>query len=412
MPGPTTATATPPNAPATRSGRRVPDGLWICVLALLTAVAPLATDMYLPVLPRVASELGAPASGAQLTLTAFLVGLAAGQLVIGPLSDAHGRRRLVLAGTVLLLLASVASALAPSIPVLVAARFLQGFGGAAGVVLSRAMISDRTTGVRTVRLFSVMMAINGIAPVLAPMIGSAIGGLVGWRGIFVVLAALALLMLVSSALAVGETLDPGARSTGGLRRTFADMGTLLRRRRFVGYLLAFSAAFAMMFAYISGSPFVLQQTLGLSPTQYALAFGANATGLTVANIVSGRLASRIAPRRMLVTAVGLLVALCAALTAVTLLGAARWPVLILLFAILATLGFVMGNGAALATGEVRDRAGTGSALLGATQFGLGAVVSPLAGANPVAMAVVMLVAVSVSALALAVLTRGPHATAH
>ena len=412
MPGPTNVTTPAPNAPVTRSGRRVPDGFWICVLALLTAVAPLATDMYLPVLPQVAAELGAPASGAQLTLTAFLVGLATGQLVIGPLSDAFGRRRLVLAGTVLLLLASVASALAPSIAVLVVARFLQGFGGAAGVVLSRAMISDRTTGVRTVRLFSVMMAINGIAPVLAPMIGSAIGGLVGWRGIFVVLAALALLMLVASSVAVGETLDTDARTTGGLRRTFTDMGTLLRRPRFVGYLLAFAAAFAMMFAYISGSPFVLQQTLGLSPTQYALAFGANAAGLTLANIVSGRLASRIAPRRMLVTAVGLLVVLCAALTAVTLLGAARWPVLVLLFAILTTLGFVMGNGAALATGEVRDRAGTGSALLGATQFGLGAVVSPLAGADPVAMAVVMLVAVSVSALALAALTRGSRATPH
>ena len=412
MPGPTHATTPPADAPVTRSGRRVPDGIWISVLALLTAVAPLATDMYLPVLPQVATELGATASAAQLTLTAFLVGLATGQLVIGPLSDAYGRRRLVLAGTVLLLLASIASALAPSIAVLVAARFLQGFGGAAGVVLSRAMISDRTTGVRTVRLFSIMMAINGIAPVLAPMVGSALAGPVGWRGIFVVLAGLAVLMLVSSALAVGETLAPQARSTGGLRRAFADMGTLLRRPRFVGYLLAFACAFSMMFAYISGSPFVLQQTLGLSTTQYALAFGANAAGLTLANIVSGRLASRIAPRRMLVSAVGILVVLCAALTVVTLLGAARWPVLVLLFAILTTLGFVMGNGAALATGEVRDRAGAGSALLGATQFGLGALVSPLAGSDPVAMAVVMLVAVSLSALALAALTRGPRATAH
>ena len=115
---------------------------------------------------------------------------------------------------------------------------------------------------------------------------------------------------------------------------------------------------------------------------------------------------------MLVSAVGILVVLCAALTVVTLLGAARWPVLVLLFAILTTLGFVMGNGAALATGEVRDRAGAGSALLGATQFGLGALVSPLAGSDPVAMAVVMLVAVSLSALALAALTRGPRATAH
>ncbi|MBN9754084.1 Multidrug resistance transporter, Bcr/CflA family [Pseudonocardia sp. Ae406_Ps2] len=396
-------------APRTVRGRTVPDGVWISVLALLTAVAPLATDMYLPVLPTVAAELGTSASASQLTLTAFLVGLAVGQLVIGPLSDSWGRRRLVVAGTVLLFVACLASAVAPSVAVLVVARFLQGFGGAAGLVLSRAMISDRTTGARTAQLFSLMMAINGIAPVVAPVIGSSLGGVVGWRGIFVVLAGLALLMLVSSLVAVHETLPVTARSTGGVRRTFADVGALLRRRRYVGYVLAFATAFSMMFAYISGSPFVLQQTLGLSTTQYALAFGANAAGLVLGNVVSGRLAARIAPRRQLVTAVGGLVVLCAALLVVALLGAARWPVLVLLFATLTTLGFVMGNSAALATGEVRDRAGAGSALLGATQFGLGALVSPLVGSSATAMAVTMLTAAALSAVSLAALTRGATA---
>ncbi|MBN9735716.1 MULTISPECIES: multidrug effflux MFS transporter [unclassified Pseudonocardia] len=402
MPGHTDAVT----SPAPERGRHVPDGVWICVLALLTAVAPLATDMYLPVLPDVAADLGASASAAQLTLTAFLVGLASGQLVIGPLSDGWGRRRLVLAGTVLLFLASVAAAFAPSVPVLVAARFLQGFGGAAGVVLSRAMISDRTSGDRTARLFSLMMAINGIAPVVAPVLGSSLGGPIGWRGIFGVLAALALVMLASSALAVRETLPVTARSAGGLRRTLSDVRALLRRRRYVGYVLAFATAFAMMFAYISGSPFVLQQTLGLSTTQYAIAFGVNAMGLVTGSIVSGRLSSRIAPRRQLVTAVGLLVVLCAALTVTVLLGAARWPVLVLLFGILTTQGFVLGNSSALASGEVRDRAGTGSALLGATQFGLGALVSPLVGSSATVMAVAMLVAAALSASALATLTRG------
>jgi DHA1 family bicyclomycin/chloramphenicol resistance-like MFS transporter len=396
-------------APRTARGRTVPDGVWIGVLALLTAVAPLATDMYLPVLPTVATELGASASAAQLTLTAFLVGLAVGQLVIGPLSDSWGRRRLVLAGTVLLFVACLASAVAPSVAVLVVARFLQGFGGAAGLVLSRAMISDRTAGARTAQLFSLMMAINGIAPVIAPVIGSSLGGVVGWRGIFVVLAGLALLMLVSSLLAVHETLPAPARTSGGVRRTFSDVGALLRRRRYVGYVLAFATSFSMMFAYISGSPFVLQQTLGLSTTQYALAFGTNAAGLVLGNIVSSRLAARVAPRRQLVVAVGGLVVLCAALLVVVLLGAARWPVLVLLFATLATLGFVMGNSAALATGEVRDRAGTGSALLGATQFGLGALVSPLVGSSATAMAVTMLTAATLSAVSLTALTRGATA---
>ncbi|OLS97543.1 Bcr/CflA family drug resistance efflux transporter [Pseudonocardia sp. CNS-004] len=352
--------------------------------------------MYLPALPDVAAELGATASSVQLTLTGFLVGLALGQLVIGPLSDAWGRRRLLLAGTVLCLVASVACVAAPTIGVLVVARFLQGFGGAAGIVLSRAMIVDRTTGDRTVRLFSLMMAINGIAPVVAPLVGSSLLGVGTWRVIFVALGVLTLLMVVGALVAVPETLPPERRVRGGLRRTAHDVRSALTRRRYVGYTFAFGCAFATMFTYISGSPFVLQDALGLSSGAYALAFGANAAGLIGASIVNGQLAGRADPRRVLTIATSALVLLSVTLLGIVLAGPSVWPVLVVLFLALTSLGFIMGNASALASGEVRDIAGTGSALLGALQFALGALVSPLVGSSPLVMAVVMVVASVIS----------------
>jgi MFS transporter, DHA1 family, multidrug resistance protein len=376
---------------------RAPLGVWICVLALLTAIAPLATDMYLPALPDVAAELGATASHVQLTLTGFLVGLAAGQLVIGPLSDAWGRRRLLLGGTLLCLVASAACVVAPTIGVLVVARFLQGFGGAAGIVLSRAMIVDRTTGDRTVRLFSLMMAINGIAPVVAPLVGSGLLGVGSWRGIFVALTALTLVMAVGAFVAVSESLPPERRVRGGLRATARDIRSALGRPRYVGFTFAFAFAFATMFTYISGSPFVLQETLGLSNGSYAIAFGTNAGGLIVASIVNGQLAGRVDPQRVLAIASTALVLLSVALLGIVLTGPSQWPVLVVLFLALTSLGFIMGNASALASREVRDIAGTGSALLGALQFALGALVSPLVGSSPLVMAVVM---VSASALSL------------
>jgi DHA1 family bicyclomycin/chloramphenicol resistance-like MFS transporter len=386
---------------------RAPLGVWICALALLTAIAPLATDMYLPALPEVAAELGTTASNVQLTLTGFLVGLAVGQLVIGPLSDAWGRRRLLLAGTGLCLVATAACVVAPTIGALVVARFLQGFGGSAGIVLSRAVIVDRTSGSRTVQLFSLMMAINGIAPVVAPLLGSALLGVGTWRGIFVALTVLTLVMAVAAFMAVPETLPPERRSRGGLRATGRDVRSALTRPRYVGFTLAFAFAFATLFTYISGSPFVLQEALGLSNGAYAVAFGANAAGLIVASILNGQLAGRVDPRRVLALATLALVVLSLALLGIVLAGPSRWPVLVVLFLAVTSLGFVMGNASALASREVRDIAGTGSALLGALQFALGALVSPLVGSSPLVMAAVMVAASLLSLGTQVVLGRRP-----
>ena len=372
------------------------------VLALLTAIAPLATDMYLPAFPQLAADLGTSASAVQLSLTTFMIGLALGQLVIGPLSDQRGRRGLLVAGTAVCAAAALACALAPSIGFLIAARFVQGFSGAAGMVLSRAVISDRARGTAAAQLFGLMMAIQGVAPVLAPLLGGTLVGAVGWRGVFGILAGMSALMLAGVLALVPETLPREHRTAGGLAATLRDARSVLTNRRYLGWTGALVFAFAAMFAYISASPFVLQNVLGLSVLGYSLAFAANALGLSVVAGLSTKLVGRIAPRRMLVAGVTALTVLSVLLLLdVVLLDLPRWPTLVLLFLAVSSLGLVLGNATTLATGEVPHAAGTGSAVMGALQFGLGAVVSPLVGLagehDALPMAVTM-VAVSVVAL--------------
>ena len=384
----------------------VPTGVWISVLALMSAIAPLAIDMYLPSFPRLATDLHTSASNVQLTLTAFLVGLAIGQLVIGPLSDGWGRRGLLLGGTAVCVLATLTCALAPNIGVLIAARFVMGFSGGAGVVLSRAVVVDRTSGSRAATLYSVMMAIQGIAPIAAPLLGGTLAGLVGWRGLFGLLTGLTAVMFVGVLISIPESLPAERRSTAGLVPVARDIASALSRRKYLGYTLGYGLAFSAMFAYISGSPFVLQGALGLSRVEYTLTFTTNAVGLVAATALNARLLGRFTPRRLLVTGVSGLVGCSVLLTAVVLLGAPRWPSLALLFVAVASMGLILGNGSALAIGQVPDIAGTGSALLGALQFGLGAAVSPLVGSSPLTMAVVMVAASALAAASFTLLAGG------
>jgi DHA1 family bicyclomycin/chloramphenicol resistance-like MFS transporter len=350
------------------------------VLAFLTAIAPLATDMYLPAFPQLAADLGTSASAVQLSLTTFMIGLALGQLVIGPLSDQRGRRGLLIAGTAVCALAGLACAFAPSIGFLVAARFVQGFSGAAGMVLSRAVVSDRASGTAAARLFGLMMLIQGVAPVIAPLLGGSLVGAVGWRGVFGILAGLSALMLVGVLALVPETLPRERRRAGGIAATLRDARTVLTNRRYLGWTGALVLSFAAMFAYISASPFVLQNMLGLSVGAYSVAFAANALGLSVVSALSAKLVERVAPRRLLTVGVVALATVSVLLLAdVVLLGLPRWPTLVLLFLAVSSLGLVLGNATGLATDEVAHAAGTGSAVMGALQFGLAAVVSPLVG---------------------------------
>jgi DHA1 family bicyclomycin/chloramphenicol resistance-like MFS transporter len=384
--------------------------LTIAVLALLTAVAPLATDMYLPGFPSIERDLRTSASAVQLSLTTFLIGIAAGQLLIGTLSDQWGRRRLLIWGTIICALAGAGCALAPNILTLSSLRFLQGFSGAAGIVLSRAVIADRAKGITLTHLFGVLMTIQGLGPVLAPLFGGILVDTVGWRGVFWTITALTAVMICGTFVAVPETLPARSRHAGGFTILRRQLWTVLRNRRYLGYSLSNAFAFGTMMAYLSASSFVLQDILGLSTIVYSAVVAINAFGLIGANICSTVLARRIPIDRQLRVAVSML-ALASLLLLVDVAAAhlPLWPTLILLFASIGSLGFVFNNAASLATSEAVHAAGTGSAFLGAAQFGIGAIVSPLVGLagskNALPMAIVMLVAAVTSVTALVVLTR-------
>lgn len=403
---PDTPTAEPP------PGAPRPTGRLIGALALLSAVAPLATDMYLPAFPEMADDLGTTATGVQLTLTAFMIGLASGQLVIGPISDSVGRRRPLLLGTLTCLAASIACALAPNIAVLVAARFVQGFAGAAGIVLARAIITDVSRGPTAAKLMSVMMVIGGVMPVVAPLAGGTILQFASWRGVFWVISALVVAMVLSVIGVVGESLPPDRRHSGGLRALMSNTGRVFGNRTYVSATAVYALSFGTLFSYISASPFVLQNVVGLSPLHYSIAFGVNSLGIMLASSLAIRLADRVDVRRTLGAGLlGLLTASVALLVTV-ILGSPAVPVLVLMFCVTFSMGLILGNASAIAMQSVSDTAGTGSAFMGACQFLLAAVVSPLVGlagdtdAHP--MAIAMVTCAVLASLAHLVLRAASH----
>ncbi|WP_305095178.1 multidrug effflux MFS transporter [Prescottella sp. R16] len=380
----------------------------LCVLALLSAIAPLATDMYLPALPSMTEHLGTTDTAVQSTLATFMAGLGIGQLIAGPLSDGTGRRRLLIGGTALCAVSGVLCAIAPSIEVLVAARLLQGFSGGVGIVLARAVIADRAKGDAAARLFSIMMIIGGVAPVVAPLMGGALLGPVGWRGIFWVLAGAAVVMLLGVLFLVPETLPVERRHGGGLAALAGNLRYVVTNRIYLGYAFTFMFGFGALFSYISASPFVVQGILGLSPGQFSIVFAVNSLGIMLGSIVNTKLIGTVSPRRLLTFGVGLLMTSGLLLTLATTIGGTNiWLVLPLMFSSVTAIGFIMGNATALAQGQVTEAAGTGSALMGAGQFGLAAIVTPLVGigGTAVPMAVAILVSGTVALASLKILAR-------
>ena len=373
----------------------------ITILGALSAFAPLSIDMYLPALPTLSQDFNASPSEIQLTLSACLLGLAAGQIFAGPVSDIMGRRRPLLAGVAAYTLASLLCVIAPSVGLLIALRFVQGAAGAAGIVIARAIVRDLHSGVAVARFFSLLMIVSGLAPILAPIIGAQVLHFTSWHGVFTILAAIGLILLVAVAFGLGETLPPESRQAGSLRVTVATFRRLLADRSFIGFALGCGLAFSAMFAYISGSPYVLQGIYGASPQLFSLIFGMNAFGLMIAGQINGRLVGRVSPLRLLsggltVQAIGAL-----ALLAVITGGAGLSGILPALFVVVASLGFVMPNATALALSGHPRTAGSASALLGVLQYVTGATAAPLVGIagemNALPMAIVIAVA-SVSAL--------------
>ncbi|GAA3305636.1 multidrug effflux MFS transporter [Streptomyces cinereospinus] len=391
--------AAAPARPPVRAPRRT--GLLVTlVLGGLTATPPLALDMYLPALPEVTRSLHAPAATVQLTLTACLAGMALGQLVVGPMSDRWGRRRPLLAGLAVYVVATALCALAPTVETLVAFRLLQGLAGAAGIVIARAVVRDLYDGTAMARFFSTLMLISGVAPIVAPLIGGQLMRVTDWRGVFVLLTAVGLLLAAVVWLRLPETLPASGRHGGGVGEALGAMRRLLADPPFTGYMLAGGFAFAALFAYISASPFVVQEIYGASPQTFSLLFGLNSLGLVAAGQLNGKvLAGRVRLERVLATGLGIVVLAATALLLMSLgvfgeVGLV--PVAGALFVLMSAMGITLPNTQALALTRVRRAAGSASALLGTSSFLVGAVASPLVGVagehTAVPMAVVQLAA--------------------
>lgn len=354
-------------------------GATLFTLAVLAAVAPFGIDLYLSAFPAMMAELSTTATGVQLSLTAFLIGAGLGQVVFGPWSDRAGRMLPLLVGLVVFLTASVVAVFAGSIEMLVVARLAQGLGGAAGMVIGRAMILDRERGAAAARALSVMMMIGGIAPVVAPLSGSLLAESIGWRGLLGIVAGLGLVALVATLLFVRETLPRSKRKTldeAASPKPWKALGN----RAYVGNVVAFAFGMAIMMAYISASPFVYQDMIGLGTVEYGIAFAINAIGMVLVTALSARLAGRISTWTLALT--GLFVSLTAVVVVLifTLFSTpASWLMVPLFFAI-APLGLVFGNATALALSNVPHEAtGTASALLGLLQFVLAGIVAALVG---------------------------------
>ncbi|MEA2385282.1 MAG: transporter, family, multidrug resistance protein [Solirubrobacteraceae bacterium] len=379
-------------APAPRLGGRAQV---VLILGALSAFGPFSIDMYLPGLPALGRSLDAPAWAVQLTLTACLAGLALGQIVAGPLSDRFGRRRPLLVGIGAYAAASLLCALAPSIAVLVVLRFAQGIAGAAGIVIARAVVRDLHSGVAAARFFSLLMLVNGLAPILAPVIGGQILTVTSWRGVFVVLTAIGVLLFLATATGLEETLAPERRHPGGVMETLRTFGRLLSDRVFVGHALACGLSFGAMFAYISGSPFVIQDIYGASPQLYSLMFAGNAVGLVVASQANRVLLRRVDPLVIVRAALSAQALAGAALVMVVAGGVGVWAIVPLLFVVVASLGLVFPNATALALADHPRVAGSASGLLGVLQFIVGAAAAPLVGVGGTATALPMALTIAV-----------------
>lgn len=349
------------------------------VLGLLTIFGPISMDLYLPVLPALTSELGAVTSAAQLTITACLLGLAGGQLIAGPMSDRYGRRRPLLIGVGAYVVFSALCAFSPAIETLIAARFVQGLAGGVGVVIAQAAGRDLYCGAKLIRYYGRLTALAGMAAIVGPVIGGQLAKFTDWRGIFVFLSTVGVLILLASAAVFTETLPPDQRTTGGLAQTVLDFRVLLADRVLVGSVLIAGFCNAAIFAYLGGATYVLQGIYGLSPQGYSLAFGLNSLGFMLFGFLAGRLAERWSEHGMLI--VGLLMCLTGA-GGLVLSALAHLPLLAVcgsLFLMVSGVAATTPSTTSLAMAEYPQLAGTAASLLGVARFAFGAVTAPLVG---------------------------------
>lgn len=389
-------------ADAAPTRQRISAG-FVLLVSALTAIGPLTIDLYLAAFPDITTELRTSAASVQLTITATLAGLALGQLLLGSVSDAYGRRAPLVAALSVYVLASFAIMATPTVEALTALRFVQGFAAAAGMVISMAMVRDRYEGVAMGKVMARLMLVVGLAPILAPTIGAQLLLLGSWRLMFGVLAGFGLLLLALVIFVLPESLPVGRRRTGGSRAALVSYWGLLTDRPFMGLALLSGFYIAALFTYVSSSTFVFQEGFAMDPQEFGLVFGAGSLAITIGSQVNGVLVGRVSPERILTGAVLAGVLLSAGLVAVVLAEIGLVPIVTFLVLVLGTAGFVFPSVPAIAMATNGHRAGSAAALLGSLQFGIGAVVAPITGLfgqTALAMAVVMFSVIVVGALLL------------
>ncbi|MBF8730983.1 multidrug effflux MFS transporter [Pseudomonas guariconensis] len=380
----------------------------VLILGALSAFGPLAIDFYLPAFPDMAQAFGTDEKHVQTTLAAYFLGLSLGQLAYGPVADRFGRRAPLLFGITLFTLASLACAYAPNLETLVLARFVQALGGCAGMVLSRAIVSDKCDPVASAKVFSQLMLVMGLAPILAPMLGGVLVNVSGWQSIFLALSLFSAACLLAVSLGLPESLPPDVPRqplSGALRQYLRLLGD----RVFLGHALTGGVAIAGMFAYIAGSPFVFIKLYGVPAEHYGWLFGTNAAGFILMAQVNARLLAKRGPAFLLARAVWLyLLAGLALLCVAALRPESLRPLLVPLFLCIASLGCIIPNASACAMSGQGARAGSASALMGCAQFSVAAGAAALVGVLHDGSAVPMALVISlcgVLVVSVAMLTR-------
>lgn len=385
------------------------------LLGLFSTLGPFTIDMYLPAFPEIVLQLNSSASLVQFSLTACLLGLAIGQLVIGSLSDVHGRRKPLLFSMGLYVLSSLACALAPHIGLLIAFRFIQGFSAAAGIVISRAIARDLYSGKELTQFFSLLLLVGNLGPLIAPVTGSGVLRFTSWIGVFIALALLGVCLWMITKWRLPETLPAERRSPSNIGHQFRGYGQLLRDRSFLGYMLTQGIMVAGVFAYVSGTPFIYQNIYGVSPTTFALLFGSNGISLILGSQIVGRLAHRVEATFFVKLGLGLAFLSSTAVLAVAWVQGPLFLLVLSLFCFVGSIGMTSTAAFPLAMEGQAQKAGSAAALLGVIPFLLGAAVAPLVGIageeTAVPLGVIILASSTSAILAYSLLAR-PHSLPH
>ncbi|WP_431803085.1 multidrug effflux MFS transporter [Microbacterium sp. bgisy203] len=414
------ATERPAAAPATgmvvlhpgdalSTPRRV---VYIILLGALTALGPFTIDLYLPAFPVLQQDFQTTAAAIQLTLTGTMIGFALGQLIVGPLSDKVGRRVPLLAVTALHVFASIGAAFAPNLALLSVARVLMGIGAAAGGVVAMAIVRDLFGGRRLVVMLSRLALVSGVAPVVAPLIGSALLAVMPWRGLFIALAIYGLVMLVSAIVLIPETLPKARRHERGTTTVLERYKSVFSDRVFIGVLIIGGMTFSGLFSYLSSSSFLFQEGYGFNAQQYGILFAVNSLGVVLGVQTASRLAARFGPQWVLAFSTSALVLASASIIVIDQLGLGLWPTMVALFLFMTACGFTFPCVQVLALDRHGKAAGTAASIIGACNFGVAGLISPLvgwvsrdAGITATTMAAVMVVCAVIGCLSLWLVVR-------